>query len=95
MTRVVGPEPGQIYRSSGRPVLLRARGHHEPEDTTSHSAVWQEQLAVGDTPSRVAVGIEHAGQAHNQLVSLLAGTLLGLGGAALLSAVQEARHARD
>jgi hypothetical protein len=68
---------------------------YEPEDTTSHSAVWQEQLAIGDTPSRVAVGIDHAGQAHNQLVSLLAGTLLGLGGAALLSAVQEALHARD
>lgn len=68
---------------------------YEPEDTTSHSAVWQEQLAIGDTPSRVAVGINHAGQAHNDLLSLLAGTLLGLGGATLLSAVQETLHARD
>lgn len=68
---------------------------YEPEDTTSHSAVWQEQLTVGDTPSRVAVGINHAGQAHNDLLSLLAGTLLGLGGATLLSAVQETLHARD
>jgi hypothetical protein len=67
----------------------------EPEDATSHSAVWQEQLTIGDTSSRVAVGINHAGQAHNDLLSLLAGTLLGLGGAALLSAVQEALHAGD
>jgi hypothetical protein len=49
---------------------------YEPEDTTGHSAVWQEQLTIGDTPSRVAVGINHAGQAHNDLLSLLAGTLL-------------------
>jgi hypothetical protein len=41
----------------------------EPEDTTSHSAVWQEDLTIGDTPSRVAVGIDHAGQAHNDLVA--------------------------
>ncbi|SRR5579871_1897312 len=67
----------------------------EPEDTTSHSAVWQEQLTIGDTPSRVAVGIDHSGQAHNDLLSLLAGTLLGLGGAAILSAVQETLHAND
>lgn len=67
----------------------------EPEDTTSHSAVWQEDLTIGDTPSRVAVGIDHAGQAHNDLLSLIAGTLLALGGAALLSAVQETLHAGD
>jgi len=67
----------------------------EPEDATSHSAVWQEDLTIGDTPSRVAVGINHAGQAHNDILSLIAGTLLGLGGAALLSAVQETLHAGD
>jgi hypothetical protein len=67
----------------------------EPEDATSHSAVWQEDLTIGDTASRVAVGINHAGQAHNELVALIAGTLLALGGGAILSAIQEALHARD
>lgn len=68
---------------------------YQPEDATSHSAVWQEDVSLGDTASRVAVGINHSGQSRDDTLALVAGTLLGLGGGAILSAVQEALHARD
>jgi hypothetical protein len=66
----------------------------EPEDVTSHSAVWQEELTIGDTASRVAVGTNHTGQQHNDILALIAGTLLALGGGAILAAVQEALNTR-
>ena len=51
--------------------------------------------AVASTPGRVAVGINHARQASDNDKTFVAGALLGLAGGAILSAVQEALHARD
>jgi hypothetical protein len=52
-------------------------------------ALWQEALADGDTPGRAAVGINYARQSSDSNKTFFAGALLGLAGAAILSAVQE------
>jgi hypothetical protein len=59
------------------------------------AATWQEAVNHGDTATREAVGVDHASQASNDNKTFFAGALLGLAGGAILSAVQEALHARD
>jgi hypothetical protein len=59
---------------------------------TDFTALWQEHLVGGDTPGRVAVGINHAGQARDDDKTFLAGALVGLAGGALIAAIQEALH---
>jgi hypothetical protein len=56
------------------------------------AAVWQESIAKGDTAGRVASGVNHARETRDANLTFLAGALLGLGGGAILSAVQEALH---
>jgi hypothetical protein len=51
--------------------------------------------AEASTPGQVAFGINHARQATDSDKTFVAGALLGLAGGAILSAVQEALHARD
>jgi hypothetical protein len=51
--------------------------------------------ARASTPGQVAIGINHARQAADSNKTFVAGALLGLAGGAILSAVQEALHARD
>jgi hypothetical protein len=51
--------------------------------------------ARASTPGQVAIGINHARQATDSNKTFAAGALLGLAGGAILSAVQEALHARD
>ena len=70
---------------------------------TSSYAVWTTATvpsAIGEqkaasTPGQVVVGINHARQATESDKTFAAGALLGLAGGAILSAVQEALHARD
>jgi hypothetical protein len=57
--------------------------------------VWAEDFLPGDTQSRVALGINHSAQAHNDFMIFLAGAVVALAGAATLAAIQEALHARD
>jgi hypothetical protein len=57
--------------------------------------VWSEDLAVGDTQSRVTVGINHAAQSHDDFMIFLAGAVIALAGAAILASIQEALHAGD
>jgi hypothetical protein len=65
---------------------------------TTSRATWVTTLAAsrsplgGQTDGHVATGINHAAQAHDSTLTLLAGVLLGLGGGALIAAVQEALH---
>lgn len=69
----------------------------------SSSAVWMVAATRSDaggeagafTPGQVAIGINHARQATDNNKTFLAGALLGLAGGAILSAIQEALHARD
>ena len=99
------PEVRNLGPANPEPVLIagyaiKSAGSYDwssfqPEDTTSHSAVWQEDIPRGDTASRVAVGVNHGGQSRGETLSLVAGTLLGLAGAAILAAIQEALHAND
>jgi len=56
---------------------------------------WNESVAGGATPGRVATGINHGNQEGDSNKTFFAGALLGLAGGAILSAVQEALHAND
>jgi hypothetical protein len=58
-------------------------------------AVWDEGVSGGVLDCRAAVGINNANEAKENSKTFIAGALLGLGGAALLSALQEALHAND
>lgn len=62
---------------------------------TGTSATWDENVSGGVLDGRAAVGTDHANEAKDNSKTFVAGALLGLGGAALLSAVQEALHAND
>jgi hypothetical protein len=64
-------------------------------ETTSSYAVWTEVLATGETPAREAVGTDHAADTNDNTMTFVAGALLGLAGGAILSAIQEALHAKD
>jgi hypothetical protein len=57
--------------------------------------IWAEDFSDGDTQSRVASGIDHDAQAHDDLMIFLAGAVVALAGAAMLAAIQEALHAGD
>lgn len=56
---------------------------------------WGESLAGGEAPAKVNIGINHANQTNSDRNIFVAGALIGLAGGALLSAVQEAFHAKD
>lgn len=66
---------------------------------TSTTAQWHEPIvestaagAYGITAGRIASGVDHPREALDQDLTFLAGALLGLGGGAVLSAIQEALH---
>jgi hypothetical protein len=56
---------------------------------------WQEQLAPDDTPERTTVGINYTRQTRDANLNFLAGALVGVAGAAILSAIQETLHISD
>ena len=78
------PSPGDYDWSALPPVFYN-----------STTAVWQEPLPNGAAAGKVAVGVNHANQTRDNNSTFIAGALIGLAGAALLSAVQEALHAKD
>lgn len=66
---------------------------------TSTTAQWHEPIVestaagtYGITAGRIASGVDHPREALDQDLTFLAGALLGLGGGAVLSAIQEALH---
>ena len=63
-----------------------------PWSVDSSSVHWKEALNNNDTPGRTAVGINHAREANDVTSSFFAGALIGLAGAAILTAIQEALH---
>ena len=63
-------------------------------DNSSY-AVWDEGVSGGVLDGRAAVGIDNANEAKDNNKTFIAGALLALGGAALLSALQEALHANE
>ena len=63
-----------------------------PENVESSEVDWNEFLKTGDTAGRTTVGINHARMANDATLNFLAGALIGLAAAAILSAVQEALH---
>jgi hypothetical protein len=73
---------------------------YPPTGLDNSRAVWAEPLTaqqmpvagLGGTLARVATGINHAAETHDSTLTLLAGVLFGLGGGALVAAVQEALH---
>ena len=54
--------------------------------------IWKELLTLttGDTAGRAALGIDHTREASDTTWTFIAGALLGLGGGALLAAIQDA-----
>lgn len=59
-----------------------------------YAAYWEEPIPQGETSARAAVGINHAAQSDLDTRSLLAGTLIGIAGGAIIAGAQEALHAR-
>lgn len=95
--------PEVIYEGPGTPIFLV--GYDIPSASSydwssfptasvnTKVAIWQEDLTTVDTAGRAAVGINPSGQANHDTRAFIAGALIGLAGAAILSAVQEAMHA--
>jgi hypothetical protein len=67
----------------------------QPQSFTKGFVVWAENFSVGDTQSRVAVGINHNAQTNDDFMIFLAGAVVALAGAAILAAIQEALIPRD
>jgi hypothetical protein len=97
--------PDITYQGPGRPYLEAA--YHIPsaasydwssvptEEVDGSVAVWEEPISPGETAALAAVGINHAAQTGDDNKTFIAGALVALAGAALLTAVIEAVHARD
>jgi hypothetical protein len=81
------------YDWSSLPTLRVTNSYAEWETATANTPAGVQ--AEASTPGQIAVGINHARQATDTDKTFAAGALLGLAGGAILSAVQEALHARD
>jgi hypothetical protein len=77
------PHPGRYDWSSFPPDSIHPR----------QGISWYEPSAGQTLPSRIAVGIDHAEQSADDRNTFIAGALIGLAGAALIAAIQEALHA--
>jgi hypothetical protein len=73
----------------------------DPPVSLSNSHIeWDESVIPNQPPdnegrptfAQVATGINHAAESHDNTLTLFAGVLFGLGGGALVAAVQEALH---
>jgi hypothetical protein len=63
-----------------------------PSSVDSSSVHWMEELKTDDIAGQTTVGVNHSREANDATLSFLAGALIGLAGAAILSAIQEALH---
>jgi hypothetical protein len=74
---------------------------YPPSDLSNTHATWEEPFVPNQLPlggggqwilSRVVTGINHAAETSDSTLTLIAGVLFGLGGGALVAAIQEALH---
>jgi hypothetical protein len=56
------------------------------------AATWREPLVKGNTPGRVAAGINYAAQSRTHYLTFLSALVLGIAGGAIVAAIQEALH---
>jgi len=63
-----------------------------PQFLGNYDAVWGEPLEKVGTSSRIVVGTNHGAQQRDSNFTLFAGILFGIGGGALIAAVQEWLH---
>jgi len=68
-----------------------------PEEITKKLVTWQESILPGNaflltgvTNARVATGVNHSAQDRDSFLTVVAGVLFGIGGAAIVAAVPEA-----
>jgi hypothetical protein len=64
----------------------------DPPNEISDAIYWRQTAFGGTLPSRIAIGIDHAEQSTDDRDTFIAGALIGLAGAALIAALQEALH---
>jgi hypothetical protein len=97
--------PSVTYNDSGTPILetqytIPSASSYDwsafpTQFANGTIARWNEQVNGGTAEGRAAVGVNHANQSDDDNKTFVAGALLGLAGAAFLSAVQEALHPND
>jgi hypothetical protein len=80
------------YDWSANPTIGLSKSHATWEEPVIPSNQQQRLGAGGLTPTRVATGINHTAETNDNTLTLVAGVLFGLGGGALVAAVQEALH---
>jgi hypothetical protein len=97
--------PDVTYHGPGKPYLETV--YHIPsaasynwswvptEQVGGSVAVWEEPIPPGETAALAAVGINYAAQAQDGSKTFIAGALVALAGAAILTAVIEAMHVHD
>jgi hypothetical protein len=97
--------PQVTYQGPGKPVLvigyrLRSLADYDwsllpPLRFFGPTAIWEEALAHGLTVNKDAIGNNHINQTIDDLLLFLSGALVGLGGAAVLTFIQELLHFND
>jgi len=93
-----GPRLGQLpFVSTGFSIPSASSydwSSFRPQNTDNSTVIWEGLLPNSDdTPGRTTVGIDHTRESSDSTLSFFAGALIGLAGAAILSAAQEALHA--
>lgn len=102
-TSVVIPEIN--YQGKGKPTVLVGYdipsassydwSSSPPSSIGKSRTVWAEDVTEGVTAGRIAVGVNPTARKNDDTKTFIAGALLGLGGGAILSAVQEALRKND
>jgi hypothetical protein len=92
-----GPGPDPFFNTAVK-VPLAARydwSSYPPRQLAPNGLMtWTEVVVGGHLDSRTAIGTDHAAQSADTTNTFIAGALIGLAGAALIAAIQEALHAR-
>jgi hypothetical protein len=63
-----------------------------PSVETKSYSEWTEEVVGGYQSPKIAVGIDHSAQDHENTDTFLAGAIVGVAGAALIGALQEFLH---
>ena len=96
----------EVYYTTSQPPILFTTYHinsansydwssFPPKYLYKSSAIWDEPLVPGDTVGRVVEATDHTAQSKDDNRIFIAGALIALGGAAILTALIEAVHAHD